>query len=138
MASEDVGAVAGGHSIRYLAEKARRQQEREKKRKERELEVQHDERVEKKVRLEANKKAMEDVEALKRRALCSLEQQLAASASEELAEGDVNRLIVAQKAAADRNRLMKEHEAKREAVRGLRLDAGGIAFADDWDNRVMA
>ncbi|KAK5126249.1 hypothetical protein LTR85_010484 [Meristemomyces frigidus] len=137
VATETANIAAGGHSIRYLAEKARRKETLEKKRKQRELDKQMEDRVAKKARLEASITMAEEAEQLKMKALHVLEQQLAASTVGELDDADLSRLSAAQKIALERQRMMEEHEAKRMEVRKLRLD-GGSVFGDDWDNRLAA
>ncbi|TKA24239.1 hypothetical protein B0A50_06003 [Salinomyces thailandicus] len=137
VASDDAGGLAKGHSIRYLAEKARRTGILEKKRKERELEYQREERVAKKAKEDADMATAGEIEGLQRKALASLEQQAAESTARELDDGDLARLGAAQKAAMETESVLKEHGARRSAVRGIRLD-GGAVFMDDWDNRVVA
>lgn len=126
-----------GHSVRYLAEKARRREMLDKKRKQRDLDKQMDERVAKKARLEASSQTAEEVEQLKRRALQVLERQLVAPTVRELDDGDLSRLDAAQKAALERQQMMEEQDVKRTEGRKLRLD-GGPVFGDDWDNRLAA
>jgi len=137
VAAEDAGSAAKGHSIRYLAAKARRREELEKKRKERELEKQQEERVTKKAKLEVNVQTVHEVDEMKRRALGMLEQQLASSTAGELDDEALGTLSAAQKAAVERQRVMEEHEVRREIVRRIKLE-GGPVFGDDWDNRLVA
>ncbi|KAI7527576.1 hypothetical protein KC316_g17951 [Hortaea werneckii] len=141
--SGNSSAVGKGHSIRYLAEKARRKEDLAKKRTEREMEVQHDQRVAKKLRLEDSLTLRAEVEGLNRRALECLEQQLIDATKGDLSAGDLKRLEVVQRRVAEQGREVGEHEVRRRMVRGVDLEgiaggSGGDGFADDWDNRVIA
>ncbi|KAI7707476.1 hypothetical protein KC353_g11618, partial [Hortaea werneckii] len=136
-------AVGKGHSIRYLAEKARRKEDLAKKRTAREMEVQHDQRVAKKLRLEDSLTLQAEVKGLNRRALECLEQQLVDATQGDLNAKDLRRLEVVQRKVAEQGREIEEHEVQRRIVRGVDLEgiaggSGGDGFADDWDNRVIA
>ncbi|KAI7471469.1 hypothetical protein KC351_g12118, partial [Hortaea werneckii] len=139
--SSSGSAVGKGHSIRYLAEKARRKENLAKKRTEREMEVQHEQRVAKKVKLEDDAIVQAQVEGLNRRALECLEQQLVDATKGGLTAEDLRRLEVVQRRVAEQEREVEEHERRRRMVRGVDLEGiggGGSGFADDWDNRVIA
>ncbi|KAI7664883.1 hypothetical protein KC318_g7449, partial [Hortaea werneckii] len=135
-------AAGKGHSIRYLAEKARRKEDLTKKRTAREMEVQHDQRVAKKLRLENSLTLRAEVEGLNRRALECLEQQLVDATKGDLNAKDLRRLEVVQRKVVEQGREVGEHEVRRRMVREVDLEgiAGGegVGFADDWDNRVIA
>ncbi|KAI7711978.1 hypothetical protein KC322_g3927, partial [Hortaea werneckii] len=134
-------AVGKGHSIRYLAEKARRKEDLAKKRTERDLEIQHEQRVAKKVKLEDDAILQAEVEGLNRRALECLEQQLVDATKGGLTAEDLRRLEVVQRRVAEQEREVEEHEVRRRMVRGVGLEgigSDGCGFADDWDNRVIA
>ncbi|KAH9825843.1 chromatin structure-remodeling complex subunit rsc1-like [Teratosphaeria destructans] len=136
VAIDDSTPSVKGHSIRYLAEKARRKDMLEKKRKAREMEHQQAERVSKKAKLDNLKHAASEIETLKRRALHALERQMAETAVAEMDDRDLADLSAAQITAMERQRMMETGARKREESRMLRLDAPA-AFADDIDNRVV-
>ncbi|KAI7119027.1 hypothetical protein KC352_g33420, partial [Hortaea werneckii] len=139
--SSSSSAVGKGHSIRYLAEKARRKEDLAKKRTGREMEVQHEQRVAKKVKLEDDAILQAEVEGLNRRALECLEQQLVDATKGSLTAEDLRRLEVVQRRVVEQEREVEEHEVRRKMVRGVDLEgvgSGGGGFADDWDNRVIA
>ncbi|KAI7608468.1 hypothetical protein KC346_g9581, partial [Hortaea werneckii] len=134
-------AVGRGHSIRYLAEKAQRKEDLVKKRTEREMEVQHEQRVAKKVKLENDAILQAEVEGLNRRALECLEQQLVDATKGGLTAEDLRRLEAVQRRVQEQGREVREHEDRRRTVREVDLEgvgSGGGGFADDWDNRVIA
>ncbi|KAI7283119.1 Bromodomain-containing protein [Hortaea werneckii] len=135
------GAVGKGHSIRYLAEKARRKEDLAKKRTERDLEVQYEQRVAKKAKIENDAIIQAEVEGLNRRALECLERQLVDATKGDLSAKDLRRLETGQRRVAEQEREVEEHEVRRRMVRGVDLEgigSGGGGFADDWDNRVIA
>ena len=131
VATEDTGLR--GHSVRYLAAKARHQMELEKKRNQLELQREAEARVAKKARLDSATQTMSDVDELKRRALRELEAQLTIE-SLELDDADLRRLGAAQKAAEEQRRAMAMHDKMR--VESRRIQLGGQVFGDDWDARV--
>ncbi|KAK3621187.1 hypothetical protein LTR56_017157 [Elasticomyces elasticus] len=125
-----------GHSVRYLAERARRKQTLERKRKVREDDVLAREREVKQQRLEDGFKAQDKVGGMKRKALLALEQQLRVSvAGDELDDEHLGRWSGAQALAVEQGRMMEERGLARRAGRRVRL-VGGRVFGDDWDNRV--
>jgi len=123
------------HSVRYLAERARRKELLESKRRERDLRKQEEERAAKKARLDLDRRAANEIQAVKRRALGILELQLAATGIEKLDERDLAQLSAAQKTDNEKDQLVEEAARKRNERRKTRLEDG--AFADDWDNRVV-
>lgn len=133
-AGQGATGLPTGHSVRYLAAKARRAQQLAQKRQERDLQLQADERLAKKARLEADERAGEDIEALKKRAFSVFETQLADGVDGDLGDRGLTRLSAAQKAAAEQMQAMALNDARRDEVRRIRLE--GDVFADDWDNRV--
>jgi chromatin structure-remodeling complex subunit RSC1/2 len=133
-ATPDAGL--NGHSIRYLAEKARRRELLEKKRKDMESEKQQSEREAKKACVGSLQRTAEEIEALKRKALGVLEEQLRESALEDMDESALAQLSAAQTAAMERQRMMELDQKKREESRRVRMESNGV-FADDWDNRLM-
>lgn len=126
---------ASGHSVRYLAAKARREEVLSKKRQERDLQKQAEERVAKKVKLETDEQVSKDLAGLKMRALGVMERELASSIDGDLADADLEKLSVAQKVVAESERTMAANEAKRMEMRkvGMEVDM----FGDDWDNRIL-
>ncbi|TKA63637.1 hypothetical protein B0A55_11096 [Friedmanniomyces simplex] len=124
------------HSIRYLAEKARRQDSLARKRKTRNELLQSQERLAKTARLETQIKDAEALQEVKRRALRALEQQLRESAGEELDDEHLGRWSEAQAQAVEMERLMGERGVRREEGRRVGLMGAGV-FGDDWDNRVV-
>jgi len=131
--SEPTGSVKA-HSVRYLAEKARREVSLTQKRNASQLEKQAAERVAKKARIQQAEQTKLDVEAMQRRALGELETQLAASIGSELDDGDLARLAEGQKAALKQQRVVQEHERRRIESRRVQLDNN--VFGDDWDGRL--
>ncbi|EMD00274.1 hypothetical protein BAUCODRAFT_30748 [Baudoinia panamericana UAMH 10762] len=129
------GVGVKGHSVRYLAEKARRAQLLAKKRKVREEELQMEERVGKKIRVEEEARVREEVERLKRRALGVLEEQLRDATVGELSDADLARLGEAQRMAVGQRKAVEAHAGRRVEGRRVRLESG--LFGDDWDNRLM-
>lgn len=131
---EQTGAPRG-HSVRYLAEKARRQELISKKRKQREEEKDKADKVAKKARLEGAKQVMSDVEAMKIKALAVLDRQLASSVAGDLGDADLAQLSAKQKAVVEAKRQREENDRRRQAMRSIRL--GSDFFADDWDSRLV-
>ncbi|KAK5172874.1 uncharacterized protein LTR77_002995 [Saxophila tyrrhenica] len=134
-ASNGISGDLGGHSVRYLAEKARRAEQLAQKRKERELVMQREERVAKKAKVEAEERNQDEMAALKRRALGVMEAQLARSTEGKVGEDDLRRLAKEQKTAVEQARAMEENAAKRARMREVAMGAGEV-FRDDWDSRV--
>ena len=124
-----------GHSVRYLAANARREEMLGQKRKERELQKQAEERVAKKAKLEADEHVARDIESLKIKALGVMEKQLAASVNGDLADADLEKLSAAQRSMVESRRTMAANEAKRVEARKVGLVVG--VFGDDWDNRIL-
>lgn len=131
--SEPTGSVKA-HSVRYLAEKARREASLSQKRNASQLEKQATERVAKKARVQQTEQAKRDVQAMQRRALGELEAQLASSIGSELEDSDLARLADVQKAALKQQRVAQEHEKLRIENRKVQLDNN--VFGDDWDGRL--
>jgi chromatin structure-remodeling complex subunit RSC1/2 len=122
------------HSVRYLAEKARREASWTQKRNASQVEKQAAERVAKKARIQQIEQAKRDVEAMQRRALGELEAQLASSIGDDLDDADLARLAASQKAALKQERDTREHEKLRIESRRVQLDNN--IFRDDWDGRL--
>lgn len=123
-----------GHSVRYLAEKARRADAVAKKRKEREIQQQAEERTVKRARLEEDKQTAAKIDQLKHRALEVLDKQLAQSVADQLDDRDLGILSAAQKAAQERKKQVEENERRRASMRSVTL--GSNFYADDWDSRL--
>ena len=134
VASNGNTGEATGHSVRYLAAKARRAEEIAKRRQERDLQKQQEERVAKKARLDAQQHASQDIDALKRKALGVLEKQLAISVDAELGDAELASLTAAQKSIEEKMQAVAVNERKRSELRKVRL--GEDVFADDYDNRI--
>lgn len=132
--SEPTGSVKA-HSVRYLAEKARREAALSQKRNASQLEKQAAERVTKKARIQQIEQAKRDVEAMQRRALGELETQLASLIGDDLDDADLARLTASQKAALKQERDTREHEKLRVESRRVQLDNN--VFGDDWDGRLI-
>lgn len=131
----DSGATAiGGHSVRYLAAKARRAEELAQKRKQRELDKQAAEQAAKRAKLEEAKRTDAEVEKLKHRALKALEDQLRSATDGQLSEGDLSRLAQAQEAT--RKLRLEVEERKRHRAEASKINLTGDTFADDWDPRI--
>ncbi|KAK3677402.1 hypothetical protein LTR78_002940 [Recurvomyces mirabilis] len=129
------GAV-GGHSIRYLAEKARRKEVLARKRKERdEAELVRDRRT-KVARLESSISTAKIAETMKARTLRMLEIQLVETGM-ELDGLDLQRLGLVQRASVETMGDLAEHEARREGRERVRLRGTGV-FGDDYDCRLIA
>jgi chromatin structure-remodeling complex subunit RSC1/2 len=131
--NEPTGSVKA-HSVRYLAEKARRDVSLSQKRNASQLEKQAAERVAKKARVQQTEQARLDVEAMQRRALGELEAQIASAIGSELDDNDLARLAEGQKAASKQLRVAQEHERLRLESRRVQLDNN--VFGDDWDGRL--
>lgn len=124
-----------GHSLRYLAKKARQQETLSKKRKEREEAVVKTERLAKKAREAAAEQAVTSIEAMKARALDLLDKQLATSVAGDLSDQELAQLSEAQKSMFEANKLREENAKSRAAMRSIRL--GSTFFTDDWDSRLV-
>lgn len=125
----------GGHSVRYLAEKARREEQLANKRAERDAQLRDEERAAKKARIELERKTEADIAALKEKAFGVLEAQLATSINGDLGDRELEQLSAAQKAAAERAQAIESNDAVRAERRSIKLNGGGT-FGDDWDNRL--
>ena len=136
VAVEDKKAGMGGHSVRYLAARARREEMLKQKRKERDEKREEEERVAKKARVAAEEHVEGEIEALKRRALGVLEQQLAASVKGRLGDVEVGRLSEVQKKVREREAEAEENERRREREWKMGLEGSGV-FGDDWEGRVV-
>jgi chromatin structure-remodeling complex subunit RSC1/2 len=128
------GTTVRGHSVRYLAAKARREEELAQRRKQHALEKQHEARAAKKAKLEQDKQTELDIEAMKIRALSVMEKQLAEAVDGELRDQDIANLSASQKAHVEQMRAVEANRARRTASRMVKL--GEEVFADDWDNRI--
>ncbi|WPG97322.1 Hypothetical protein R9X50_00009600 [Acrodontium crateriforme] len=132
--SDDFTTKVHGHSVRYLAEKERRAEELSSKRKAREEAKTDDERKSKVARTEASQRVSDEVEALLRKALNLLENQIAGSVAVELGDSELANLSAAQKSAWEQRRFMEANAINRIQTRSVKLDDG--VSADDWDNRL--
>lgn len=131
----DQETAARGHSVRYLAQKARQQELLSKKRKEREDAKVETERSAKKALVEAAEKVVTSIEMLKLRALDVLDKQLATYVAGELGDQELAQLSEAQKTMFEANKLREENAKSRAAMRSIRL--GSTFFTDDWDSRIV-
>jgi chromatin structure-remodeling complex subunit RSC1/2 len=131
----DPTGIPRGHSVRYIAEKARREQERAQKRKEREAQHEEAARTAKKARLEEAKQITSEIEAMKIKALGVLDKQLASSVVGALSDEALAQLSQAQKVAGEAKVQREENERRRAAMR--RIGLGSDFFADDWDSRLV-
>lgn len=129
-------SLARGHSIRYLAEKARRKEVVEKKRKERQAQHEEEVRAAKKARVDSAQKLASEIEHMQRQALQVLEKQLATSVAREVDDEDLEALAQAQKAAEEQKAARDANEKMRTAMRSIKL--GSNFFADDWDSRIVS
>lgn len=120
--------------MRYLAEKARREEILAQKRKDREALKAKEHHVAKKQRTSEQQDVESSLEELKRRALTELERRMAGFVARELGERDMQVLAAAQKETTEMRRLVEEHEASRSAM-GSVLQGNGV-FGDDGDARV--
>ena len=134
VASNGTFGEATGHSVRYLAAKARRAEEISKKRQERDVQKQQEERVAKKARLDTQQQTNQDIETLKRKALSVLEKQLAVSVDAELGDAELASLTAAQRSIEEKLQAVEVGERKRNELRKVRL--GEDIFADDYDSRI--
>ena len=134
VASNGTTGEATGHSVRYLAAKARRAEEIAKKRQERDLQKQQEERVAKKARLDVEQHTNQDIETLKRKALSVLEKQLAVSVDAEPDDTKLATLSAAQRSIEEKMETVRVNDRKRVEMRKVRLSED--VFADDYDNRI--
>jgi chromatin structure-remodeling complex subunit RSC1/2 len=123
-----------GHSVRYLAKKARQQETLSKKRKEREYAAAEAQREAKKARVQADEGVATSIETMKAKALRVLDKQLATAVAAGLGEMEMEQLSEAQKTMFEANKLREENAKRREAMRSIRL--GSTFFTDDWDSRI--
>ncbi|KAF2169729.1 hypothetical protein M409DRAFT_64761 [Zasmidium cellare ATCC 36951] len=133
--SADQDSLARGHSVRYLAEKARRADLLSKKRKERESQKEDEAQIFKKARVEEAQRSTGQIQGLKRKALDVLDHQLASSVKGKLGNQELSILSAAQKTELKRNLLMEKNKDKRDSMRKVSL--GSDFFADDWDSRLV-
>ncbi|GAB7361351.1 hypothetical protein MBLNU230_g1407t1 [Neophaeotheca triangularis] len=138
---EDTPGKVTGHSVRYLAAKARRAELLAQKRKERDETLPDEQEAAKKIKLAEETAATQArVEALKARALKTFEEQMAVSAAGTLSERDLEVLEARQKAVRERQAAvevkMKERRERREVKLGPgRLGFGEGSFADEEGGR---
>ena len=125
-----------GHSVRYLAEKARRQAAQSQDRQKRKLEEQQGERAAKRARLELEESTAGAVEGLKYKAALQLERYLAEGVSVELGGRD-GHLAAAQNVAAEQQALVERNAERRVSMKMVRLGGDGGLFNDDRDARVV-
>lgn len=130
--SVDDNKALRGHSVRYLAEKARRENLLAQKRQARDEERRQAERAAKRLCLEADERVASDLQELKIRALSVLKSQIAETT--DLDDMDMRRLGEAQKMSREQARAIETNERRRAERRSVKL-AGGT-FADDWDIRL--
>nr|OQO20623.1 hypothetical protein B0A51_11484 [Rachicladosporium sp. CCFEE 5018] len=126
-----LGSAAGpgpglGKSVRYLAEKARREGRKR-------AHADDDSEVGRGAKKTRSEGSGVDVEALKVKALEVLERQLADATGGTLRTRDLARLEKAQRAVLRQHAEVEARTRQREEMR--RLGDGGV-FADDWDVRV--
>lgn len=124
-----------GHSVRYLAEKARRAEMLGKKRKEREEQREAAECEAKKARSEEVERLFAHLEEVRRKALKALNEELAAAVAGGLDIHKVIALSAAQKTASEQHQQQEANERKRAATRSVNL--GSAFYADDWDSRLV-
>ena len=115
--------------MRYLAAKARREASLAQKRTATDLDKQASERATKQARIEQTEQASRDVEAVKRRALCELETQLAEAAVRELDDAGLVRMAEGQREAARQHMTLAEHERQRSESRRVQMES--TVFSDD-------
>ncbi|KAF2481892.1 hypothetical protein BDY17DRAFT_253500 [Neohortaea acidophila] len=120
-----------GHSVRYLAAKARRAESQQAQQT---RQAETDERAAKKARTASNAQITADVEALKRKALGVLATQLARSS--DLGDVELGNLSAAQRAMSEQMSAVAANEVNREKRRRLRLGEVERGYGDDWDWRV--
>jgi chromatin structure-remodeling complex subunit RSC1/2 len=125
-----------GHSVRYLAERARRADLLTNKRKERDAQKHEHERDAKHARLEATRQSAHDLQVAQAHARDLLDRQLASSLVDQLGDLDLRVLGAAQHAEVARKRARDKHERERAAMRSIQL--GSDFFADDWDSRIVS
>lgn len=130
---EPTGSVKA-HSVRYLAEKARREASLAQKRNASQLEKQASDREAKKARVEESQQAKRDLEAMQKRALRELEAQLASSVDGEFNDSDLARIAEGQRAAATQLQACEAHQRSRDESRRVKLDSN--VFGDDLDVRL--
>lgn len=118
-----------GHSVRYLAKKARQQELISKKRKERETAALETERSAKKPRGDEDAVGNR-IEGLKVKALDVLDKQLTTSISGVLGEKELEALSQKQRGMWEAEKLREENAKSRAAMRSIRL--GSTFFTDDW------
>ena len=119
-----------GHSVRYLAAKARWQDDLSRKRKERDEQQLTDERVAKKTRLDTQRRDEVELRSLQTDVAMALQRQITTAAHGGLSDVELQRLAQAQQASGERWRAIEANERKRTTARAVNLVATG--FKDDW------
>nr|POE48765.1 chromatin structure-remodeling complex subunit rsc1 [Quercus suber] len=132
-ASADASRFSG-HSVRYLAEKARRKGSLKQKREFFAEKQEENARAAKKACLRTTEQERRDLEATKHRALAALETQMERSVAAELSDVERGYLSAAQEQALEQRMLIHSNEHKRQVTRTVKLEVD--RFADDWDTRL--
>lgn len=127
---EDDADKVKGHSVRYLAAKARREEVLAPKRMERDEETQRAGVEAKKIRLAEEDLVRERIEALKARALGVLEGQLTEAVGRSLGERDLRVLEARQREIGERRRAVEVNWVKRRERREVELGGPGAGFGE--------
>ncbi|KAF2717837.1 chromatin remodeling complex [Polychaeton citri CBS 116435] len=136
LSTSETSTAVTGHSARYLAEKARRQETLAQKRKVRELEKDAEHRASKQAKLEENEVFGKEIQALKVHALGVLEEQLRGNVAQNLTDANIHALSQAQRRSFDKVTEMQEKDLARVSRRKVKWE--GSIYEDDWDNRLVS
>lgn len=124
------------HTVRYVAEKARRAGLIAKKRKERE-DRQAEATATNKVRRNDEREISEQLDFLKGRALALLGHQLALSVATELEPREIQYLSAEQDSAREQRGFIEANQRRRNEARHFALGAETGMYLDDWDTRLV-
>lgn len=126
-----------GHSVRYLAAKARQAESLSLKRKERDTNLAQKETQAKKARHAEQQDTGRALEALKRKAFTVLEKQMAGYVAQELSREEMALLVEVQEQSVELRRRVEEHVTARALGGSAVLGGGsGVVFGDDGDARM--
>lgn len=119
--------VGRGHSVRFMAEKARVRAQKRAREAEGEEEEEAGAKRAKLTPLDSEVDAAgKGVQALKKRALLVLEQQLRDAVNADLGDGDLGQLAAAQDAAMEQQGLVEQHRLQRKGRRAVGFGGAGV------------
>lgn len=131
-----------GHSIKYLAEKSRREEETARKRKAFEISKAEAKLAKKKAKIEEAVSLQEKVRELKKQALETLQNQLIGGARNDIQglygddwkgglDTQLTRLAERQKEALEKRRVLEAHERERMENSSVKLGSAGTLLGNE-------